>query len=117
MASDSHSNIFFWDSGNRKIKKITPDGTVTTFAGGASFSGGNLDQGTGTNVYFSGIGSLTVDRMIFCGHLDHRECLLYKITVGAVVTSTNLSSLLNSSYGLSGVCADRLETSIFNWQR
>jgi sugar lactone lactonase YvrE len=105
IASDSHSNLFFWDSGNRKIKKITPDGTVTTFAGGGSFSGGNLDQGTGTNVYFSGVSSLTIDRndVLWASGIITSSALLYKITSGAVVTSTNLS---NSIGVANGICAD-----------
>jgi len=34
IVADSSSNLFVWDSGNYVIRKITPDGTVSTFAGG-----------------------------------------------------------------------------------
>jgi len=42
IVADSHSNLFVWDSSNYRIRKIAPDGTVTTFAGGSS---GNNYQG------------------------------------------------------------------------
>src|ERR1035437_8789557 len=48
IVADSHSNLFVWDSTNYRIRKIAPDGTVTTFAGGGSNA-----QGTGTNVNFT----------------------------------------------------------------
>src|SRR5476651_1964316 len=38
ITSDSSSNVFVWDSGNSRIRKIAPDGTVTTFAGGGAAS-------------------------------------------------------------------------------
>jgi streptogramin lyase len=43
---DSHNNIFVADTGNYRIRKITPNGTVTTFAGNATNS--EID-GVGTN--------------------------------------------------------------------
>jgi hypothetical protein len=34
VVADTTSNLFILDSGNSRIRKITPDGTVSTFAGG-----------------------------------------------------------------------------------
>lgn len=42
---DSLGTLYVWDSGNYRFRKVTPDGTVTTFVGG-----GLYDTGYGTNV-------------------------------------------------------------------
>ena len=49
VVTDSLSNLFVLDTGNSRIRKVTPDGTVSTFAGGGS---GTL-PGYGTNVSLS----------------------------------------------------------------
>ncbi len=45
IVADTSSNLFIWDSNNYRIRKITADGTVSTFAGG-----GTQTTGYGTNI-------------------------------------------------------------------
>src|ERR1035437_1438988 len=89
IVADSHSNLFVWDSNNYRIRKIAPDGTVTTFAGGGSNA-----QGTGTNVSFGsvGFGGLTIDRNDAIWAFPAQSySYLYKITSGAMVAYTNFN--------------------------
>ncbi len=37
IVSDTSSNLYVWDNGNQRIRKITPTRTVSTFAGGGSY--------------------------------------------------------------------------------
>jgi len=96
IVADSRSNLFVWDSGNYRIRKITQDSTVSTFAGG-----GTQSTGIGTNVSFNGysLTGMAIDRndtiwMVGIG-------LFYKITSNGTVTSHNGVNL-----NASGICAD-----------
>jgi hypothetical protein len=58
IAADTSSNLFVMDYYNFRIRKITPDGTVSTFAGGGPSSA----PGYGTNVSLpSAAVTMTID--------------------------------------------------------
>jgi len=98
IVADSQGNLFVWDDGNTRIRKIAPDATVTTFAGG-----GNQATGVGTNVslrYFSG---MAIDRSDTIWLLMYDTApYLYRITSNANITRTGLSPLLSPQ----GICLD-----------
>ena len=58
VVADTSSNLFVWDASNNLIRKITPAGAVSTFAGG-----GTAFEGYGTNVSFAyySVGQMAMD--------------------------------------------------------
>ena len=61
LAFDSQGNLFVVDQGNHNIRKITPAGEVTTFAGSATGSSGYLD-GAGTAALFNAPEGICIDK-------------------------------------------------------
>ncbi len=59
VAVDSSGNLFVADTGNHAIRRIAPDGTVTTFAGLSGQSG--LVDGTGAAARFSSPSDIAID--------------------------------------------------------
>jgi uncharacterized protein (TIGR03437 family) len=59
LAIDPHGNLFVAEFGVGRIRKISPDGIITTFAGGGSSNSG--DGGTATDVRLSQAMGLAVD--------------------------------------------------------
>jgi NHL repeat len=97
IAADSSGNLFVLDSGNSRVRKITPDATVSTFAGG-----GTQYEGYGTDVSLvsSYYGGMTI---------DHSDTLwlavnqtLCRIRSDGYVSKTNLSGFSNDSH----LCVD-----------
>jgi sugar lactone lactonase YvrE len=59
VALDSQGNLFVADSENFTIRRITPAGVVTTFAGMAGYPG--PEDGVGANARFFGIQDISMD--------------------------------------------------------
>jgi hypothetical protein len=64
LAIDSSGNVYVADRGNYVIRKITPDGVVTTLAGGAGQS--RLTNGAAANARFVNPVALTVGAAARC---------------------------------------------------
>lgn len=60
IAVDRAGNVFFVDTGNELIRKVTPDGTVSTFAGSVRFTEASVD-GLGSQASFKAPTGLTID--------------------------------------------------------
>src|SRR5437016_7815370 len=91
VVADTSSNLFVLDFSNSRIRKVTPDGTVSTFAGGGS----GAVPGYGTNVSLSSYSFSTYTTMA----IDHSNTLwinaingsAYRLRIGSdgYISSSN----------------------------
>ena len=98
MTIDSSDNLYVADAGNHNIRKITPSGVVTTFAGSTAGTSGSAN-GTGTAATFFKPASLAFDSSgnLFVSEFGNR--MIRKITSTGVVTTFAGSSANGSSDG------------------
>ena len=85
IAVDSIGNVYVADSYNHTIRKITPAGVVTTFAGSAGISGSA--DGTGSAARFNNPGAVTVDATGNVYVADSYNDTIRKITPDGMVTT------------------------------
>lgn len=85
VAVDPDGNVFVTDDANSSIRKITPGGVVTTFAG-VTASPGNSD-GTGSGARFNFPFGLAIDANRNLYVTDNASHTIRKITPGGVVTT------------------------------
>src|SRR5947208_14357610 len=85
IARDLNGNIFIADIANNTIRRITPDGLVTTFAGLAGTSGTN--DGAANVARFNSPNGLTVDLSGNVYVADTSNHTVRKITPAGMVTT------------------------------
>ncbi|MBV6499234.1 MAG: hypothetical protein CJBNEKGG_01685 [Prosthecobacter sp.] len=85
MALDKNGNLFVADTGNATIRKVTPEGVVTTFAGSAGQFG--TLNGTGAAARFKAPCALCFDPAGILYVVDRGSHTLRKITPAGVVTT------------------------------
>jgi streptogramin lyase len=96
VAVDRNGNAFVADRENHLIRKISPSGVVSTFAGGLG-SAGYVD-GTGTTARFNKPYGLAVDSSGDLYVADYSNHLIRKISAAGVV-STLAGTSLTSGFG------------------
>jgi sugar lactone lactonase YvrE len=60
VAVDGIGNVFIADSGNHRVRKVSPDGIITTIAGDGT-QGYSGDGGSATGASFAEVGAVAVD--------------------------------------------------------
>lgn len=109
---DSHDNLFVSDQSNHKIRKITPDGTVSTFAGTGSIGSAD-DIGTAATFYYPAGMAVDGDDNLYVA--DYGNNKIRKITpdgtvstfAGTGVASATEGTALAAEFnGATGVCVD-----------
>ena len=89
LAFDSSGNLYVTDWGYHLIRKITPAGVVTTFAGGGTVGGtanGHLNA-TGTNATFAAPCGIVIDSSNNLYVVEESNNDIRKITPAGVVTT------------------------------
>ena len=84
MAVDGDANLYVADTGNKTIRKVTPAGEVTTFAGSGS---SGSDDGTGTAASFNNPTGVAVDGDGNLYVADTYNSTIRKITPAGEVTT------------------------------
>ena len=97
VAADASGNVYVADRDNHKIKKITPDGVVSTLAGNGTF--GDVD-GTGTDAQFFGPEGVAVDTDGNVYVADKNNHKIRKITPAGAVSTLAGSGTLGSNEGI-----------------
>lgn len=95
LAIDATGTLYVTDSGNFTVRKITPDGEVSTLAGLAR-NNGYVDA-TGSTARFSWLSGIAVesDGTVFVGDAGNR--VIRKVTAdGQVTTFTSWTNLVNN---------------------
>lgn len=89
VAVDSSGNLFVADSSNHRIRKVAPNGTVSTFAGSGNAA---FADGQATSASFNTPAQLVVDSSDNIYVMDSYNHAIRKITPSGTVTTLGAST-------------------------
>jgi sugar lactone lactonase YvrE len=102
IVADAANNLYVADSGNRTVRKITPAGDVTTFAGLAGEIG--TDDDVGSSARFRVVDHLAIDETGNVFVTDNNAATVRKISsTGKVTTVAGTPFVQGNVDGVSGV--------------
>ncbi|WP_453072230.1 NHL domain-containing protein [Streptomyces omiyaensis] len=127
---DSTGTLYFADTSNHRIRKITPDGKITTIAGTKSKGSGG-DGGPATAAQLNGPAAVALDSAGALYIVDQNNHRIRKVTPDGkitTVTGTNdkgfsgdggpaTAAQLNMPYGIAVDCVDALYIADFHNNR
>ena len=96
---DPNNNLYVTDTGNLRVRKITPAGVVTTFAGSGVYGADDGEASVATFSYFGGISYHIGSGPFALNVADNNNNRVRKITVvpATVPTITNISAINSST--------------------
>lgn len=97
MAVDDNGNVYVGDLANHAIRRITPDGVVTTLAGSPGHSGSSDGRGISAQFHFPC--GITVDGSGNLYVADRGNSTIRKITPGAAETTPRSAAMTASQSG------------------
>ncbi len=101
MAVDARGNLFIADTGNNVIRKVTPDGVISTLAGDGK-SGFLGDGGPAASAELSGPQSVAVDAASNVFIADSGNSRIRKVTPDGMIQTIAGGGANSVSYGYSG---------------
>jgi hypothetical protein len=111
VATDSEGNVYVADTNNNTIRKITPGGVVTTFAGTAGVRGGT--DATGAAASFNGPAGVATDSAGNVYVADDNNATIRKITpAGVVTTLAGTAGSLGNTDATGAAASFRFPTSV-----
>lgn len=93
VATDSQGNLFIADTGNNRIRKVTPAGIISTVAGSGTGGGFSGDGGPANAAQLMGPNGVAVDaqgNLLIADTINHR---IRKVTPGGIITTVAGSGL------------------------
>jgi uncharacterized protein (TIGR03437 family) len=93
IAVDAAGNVYISDAGNRRVRRVNPEGMISTFAGGGT--GGDGGQATAASLALPG--GLAVDAAGNLYIADSQGGKIRKVTPGGIISTVAGNGSLNSS--------------------